>query len=291
MSSPVPNKPDLEETLSLTEDELAFFKAQTGIDDDEKLKDHIVAVQAKAHNVYPYPCIRRFMFTKFRASGVPAYPRVLELAKERKDAILLDVGCCFGCDLRKAVADGWPVENVMGFELRQAFWDYGHELFRSTPETCPAAFIAGDIFDSTVLPPHAPFYASNPPLDPRPDLKSLTSLGPLQGHVSAICASSFFHLFDEAGQRDIAQKFASLISPLPGSTIFGANRGALVKGTRLTSPNVVQRHVFCHSPDSWNELWDGEIFEKGTVRVETELIPVNRGGDIAHWMRWSVTRL
>jgi hypothetical protein len=108
-----PNKLDWEETLSLTEDELAFFKAQTGIDDDEKLKDHIFAIQAKAHNVYPYPCIRRFMFTKyvachasflfsiadlengrFRASGVPAYPRVLELAKERKDAILLDVGCC-----------------------------------------------------------------------------------------------------------------------------------------------------------------------------------------------------
>ena len=55
--------------------------------------------------------------------------------------------------------------------------------------------------------------------------------------------------------------------------------------------NVVQRHVFCHSPESWTELWDGEIFEKGTVRVETELIAVNRGGDIAHWMKWSVTRL
>lgn len=60
---------------------------------------------------------------------------------------------------------------------------------------------------------------------------------------------------------------------------------------RHTSVNVVQRHVFCHSPESWTELWDGEIFEKGTVRVETELIAVNRGGDIAHWMKWSVTRL
>ncbi len=62
-----PSKPDLEETLSLTEDELAFFKAQTRIDDDEKLKDHIFAVQAKAHSVYPYTCIRRFAFTKYVA--------------------------------------------------------------------------------------------------------------------------------------------------------------------------------------------------------------------------------
>ena len=29
-----------------------------------------------------------------RITHVPAYPRVLQLAKERKDAILLDVGCC-----------------------------------------------------------------------------------------------------------------------------------------------------------------------------------------------------
>lgn len=213
-----------------------------------------------------------------------------------------------GCDLRKAVADGWPAENAIGFELRQgrgiretnsfltdlytAFWDYGHELFRSTPETFPAGFIAGDIFDAAMLTPRAPFYASdNPRLDPRPDLKCLTSLNPLRGHVSAICASSFFHLFDEAEQREIAHRFGSLLSPVPGSTIFGANGGALVKGTRGSVLNGVQRHMFCHSPDSWEELWDGEIFEKGTVKVEAEAIPVNRGGEIFHWTRWSITRL
>jgi len=26
--------------------------------------------------------------------------------------------------------------------------------------------------------------------------------------------------------------------------------------------------MFCHSPDSWTELWDGGVFEKWTVRVE-----------------------
>ena len=62
-----PNELDLEETLSLTEDELTFFKAQTRIDDDEKLKEHIFAVQAKAHSIYPYSCIRRFKFTKYVA--------------------------------------------------------------------------------------------------------------------------------------------------------------------------------------------------------------------------------
>ena len=31
---------------------------------------------------------------RFRASYVAGYARALELAKGRKDAILLDVGCC-----------------------------------------------------------------------------------------------------------------------------------------------------------------------------------------------------
>ena len=56
-----------EETLSLTEDDLAFFKVQTRIDDDDELKNHIFAVQAKAYGVFPYSCISRFMFTKYVA--------------------------------------------------------------------------------------------------------------------------------------------------------------------------------------------------------------------------------
>ena len=65
-----------------------------------------------------------------------------------------------------------------------------------------------------------------------------------------------------------------------------------MKGARSTMVDGIQHHIFCHSSDSWNELWDGEIFEKGTIKVETEVFPVDRGGgEIAHWMRWSITRL
>ena len=74
---------------------------------------------------------------RLRVTHIPAYPRVLQLAKERQDAILLDVGCCCMClclcpvgcvfeqnplvgnDLRKVVVDGWHAKNVIGFELRK----------------------------------------------------------------------------------------------------------------------------------------------------------------------------
>ena len=34
------------------------------------------------------------MFTNLKISGMPVYPRVLELGKNRPDAIFLDIGCC-----------------------------------------------------------------------------------------------------------------------------------------------------------------------------------------------------
>jgi len=43
-------------------EELAFFQKETGIEDEDKLKQHILRVQEKAYKVYSYPCIRRFAF-------------------------------------------------------------------------------------------------------------------------------------------------------------------------------------------------------------------------------------
>ncbi|KAF8732670.1 hypothetical protein AX14_004106 [Amanita brunnescens Koide BX004] len=247
----------LSDQYELSADELVFFKAQTKIQDDEELKNHIVAVRDKAFKIYPYPCIKRLGLRLIRQSA--EYRRILQLAKERKDAILLDVGCCFGNDLRKAVADGWPVENVIGFDLRKEFWNFGHDLFLDTPETFPAGFVAGDIFDPSMIVPRSPFYMPDLPLltaHAPPELRSLTSLTPLQGRASAI------FLFN--GMRNLESAPSS--------------------------------KAFCHSPESWKELWDGIVFEKGTVSVETGVKLLDRGPgrgiqDKTVWMSWGVTRL
>lgn len=290
----ISNPPPLDESLySLDENELVFFKSQTGIDNEEELKTHILTVQARAYEVVPYPCIRLFNFTKLRISRSPFYGRALQLAKEHKDAILLDVGCNLGHDLRQAVADGWPIENVIGFDLEQGFWDYGHELFKTTPETYPASFVAGDVFDPLMIAPRDPFYEE--PSTPRPELRSLTSLTPLQGFVTAIRASSFFHLFNEDQQLKAARQLATLLSPRPGSIIFGRHRGMAVKGTRTDYHFGSERTMFGHSPESWRDFWDGQVFAKGTVRVEVELEDYKSLTDEIDYngffLVWCVTRI
>ncbi|TFK75136.1 hypothetical protein BDN72DRAFT_559671 [Pluteus cervinus] len=290
---PLLNIPLDESLYALNDVEKAFFKELTSIQDDEELKQHVISVQEKAYAVYGYPCIRRFAFTSLKISHLPAYTAVQKLRIERPGAILLDIGCCFGNDTRKAVHDGWPVENAIASDLQPEFWTYGHELFRSTPSTFPAAFISGNAFDSTFISPHPVFTSSSPPTNPRPSsLGDVTALTQLQGHISAIHASSFFHLFDEANQFELAERVASLLSPLPGSILFGSHAGIPVAGIRQHPFGV---GMFCHSPESWTELWDGKIFEKGTVDVQTKLVEYQRpgqvGSDKSHTMSWSVTRL
>ncbi|KAL0954797.1 hypothetical protein HGRIS_003744 [Hohenbuehelia grisea] len=280
-------RPQLDPSFyNLEEDEADFFKTQTGIEDDEELKEHILAVQAKAYKIYGYPCIRRFAFLSLKISRLPAYPAVLQLGRERKGAILLDLGCCFGNDIRKAVVDGFPVEGAIASDLRQGFWDAGHELFKSTPASCPIKFIAGDVFDPAHIYRHSPFYEA-PGLSCPSDLQQLTSLTPLLGHISAVHVSAFFHLFDEEKQLEIAKIVAGLLSPEPGSIIFGAHGGLPEKGLREPSIPGSTFRMFCHSPQSWCELWEGQVFRKGTVKAEARVVLIEN----LYMLEWSVTKL
>lgn len=174
------------------------------------------------------------------------------------------------------------------------FWDVGHALFKSTPESFPIKFIPGDIFDPT-------FFSPDGARASAPDLASLTNLTPLTGHVSAISGSSFFHLFSEDRQRELAQLFNALLSPEPGSIMFGQHVGSPNKGLRVDAMQRGQKEqdvrMFCHSPESWKEMWEG-VCGQGKVDVQTILMEVERRDcvmlkDVAKFylLVWSVKRI
>ena len=82
--------------------------------------------------------------------------------------------------------------------------------------------------------------------------------------------------------------------------LLGAHGGRPVKGLRVEMyrPNSHGITMFCHCPESWKELWDGQVFKKGTVKVEAGLVEIERK-DLTHiseetkfsLLWWSVTRL
>ncbi|KAF8838070.1 hypothetical protein BDN67DRAFT_982813 [Paxillus ammoniavirescens] len=182
----------------LTPEQAEFLKQQTGITDDDELKQHIFAVQAEAYKVAPYPCIMGFLFILW----LPAYEDVKKIGLTRKGAILLDIGCCVGTDIRKAVADGFPAERTIGSDLHPG-----------------------------------------------------------------------------------------LLSPEPGSIICGGNWGLPEKGLVMESFFGSFMEVFCHSPQTWTEMWDGVVFPKGSVKVDTFLVEPDMQGYKTWYLLWSVKRL
>ena len=155
-------------------------------------------------------------------------------------------------------------------------------------------FVPGNVFDPDHLSIVPPFTAKFPPATTAPDLSTLVSLNPLRGHVSAIFVSSFFHLFPDDAQLRAARAVAGLLSPAPGSMIFGKQIG-YPEDYEVSSA----RRRFCHTPQSWSELWDGDVFPKGTVRVlafvtevpKDEVSKILPEAKFLHMLTWSVTRL
>ena len=199
-----------------------------------------------------------------------------------------------------------PVSTLSAVTCRNqrvnlAFWEVGHKVFKSTPETFPVKFIAGDVFDQSFLASGHSAVTETSADEPAVDITTVTSLTPLRGKISGIHASSFFHLFNEQQQAELAQRLASLLSPEPGSVIFGAHSGMPEKGLRielLRANSDRQSAIFCHNAETWIELWEG-VFGPGKVEVNATLKEVTRpdvkhitdAGRKLYFLFWSVKRL
>ncbi|KAF5337648.1 hypothetical protein D9758_013014 [Tetrapyrgos nigripes] len=291
--------------LQLDPDEIQFFLSQTGIQSLEELKVHINALREEAleytiatyrnspdlEQVHAYPCIRRFLFARLRISKHPLYEYFIESMKKDTSAVFLDVGCCFGTDIRKAIADGCPEERI------------ATNSSESDPERMTSRFVAGDLLAGDVeslrdsLLNNLSLTGSN-----------LQGTSISSGTIKHIHASNFFHLFSEENQKNVARRLIALLlksqssqsasveteSNVKGSPmiVFGSHVSRPEKGFRVEGPppkpGMLGDRMFCHSPESWREMWE-EVWEEvrseaggnnkvkgGELKLEAELVEQRR---------------
>lgn len=159
---------------------------------------------------------------------------------------LLDLGCCFGQDLRKLAFDAGTSANLLGADIEGRFIELGYELFRDR-RSLKAKFSTGSIFDEDFL------------ID-------------RHGKVDMIYLGSFLHLFSRTQQRLIVAKLEKLLVPKPGALVFGRNSGAETGGEfRMES---LGWNLYRHSNDTIKELWEGGVegkweIESGLSRYES----------------------
>ncbi|KIJ57167.1 hypothetical protein M422DRAFT_198577 [Sphaerobolus stellatus SS14] len=265
-----------------------LFKQSTGLHDDEHLKKHILKIQAEAYESFPYPCIRLFTFTQLAVTEYPLYHEMLKHGLYQSNALLIDVGCGFGNDLRKLVADGFPAHKVVATDVNSHLWQIGHRLFCSNTRTFPVKFVQADVFDDRALSLQTPVFPA------RPDLRAVHTLTQLKGHGTIVTLQMVFHLFDQRTQYELAHRMATLLSPMPGSIMVGRQMG----DTTPRNLMLGQKPHFLHNVQSWERMW-ATIFPPGTVELQTALVELPthiKGGStgmlgITHFLTWSIKRL
>jgi SAM-dependent methyltransferase len=183
----------------------------------------------KAWAVWPYPCIGQFRFLDLSISQSTHYPEILERLKTGEQNFL-DLGCCFGQDLRKLAADGAPSEHLYGSDLRPEFFDLGYKLFRDQ-DTLNSKFIVGDVFD-----PSSP-------------------LAELDGKIDIIYAASFLHLFGYEDQVKVCERIVKLLKEKKGSVVLGRQIGNATAGEAQTRNNPV-RTRWRHNEESFKKMWE-----------------------------------
>ncbi|KAG0650565.1 Methyltransferase trt5 [Hyphodiscus hymeniophilus] len=218
----------------------------------EEVESHVKNIRDEAWDIFPYPCIGGFRFLDLAIATTPEYPAIIERLKTGNETFL-DLGCCFGQELRRVAFDGAPTESLYGCDLRPEFFDLGYKLFRDK-ETLKSKFLAVDIFDSS------------------------SALSSLYGKVDIIYAGSFLHLFEYAKQVEVCKQIVKLLKDTKGSLLLGRQVGNLDAGNIVRDTNTA-RTVFSdadlrirHNNESFKNMWDEVGEATGTKwRVETEM--------------------
>ena len=145
----------------------------------------------------------------------------------------MDLGCCFGQDLRLFAAHGAPTNRMYGVDINKEVWDLGYELFKDR-DKMQAQFVEADIFDKG------------------------SPLVRMQEKCDIIIACQFFHLFSWNGQKE-ALSCCVRLSRID-SVVIGYQRGQ-------DEAQVVQRSwgdMFIHDLQSFQQLWALVEEETGT---------------------------
>jgi len=156
----------------------------------------------------------------------PSYKRVVNAVQN--GARYLDIGSCFGQDLRKLISDGVPTDNTFVIEKEQGFLSAATDFFGDADRP-PAKFICADVLDT-----------------------SNADMNALLGTVDIIHVSMVLHVWDWNDQIRACERMVAFLKPQKGSLILGRLVGRL---TACHWRGPAGKPMFKHNVESFHKLW------------------------------------
>ncbi|KAM0545789.1 hypothetical protein ACHAPJ_011213 [Fusarium lateritium] len=215
----------------------------------DAVESHLHTIRDKAWTVASFPCVGMWSFTNLNYMHDSQFKTVVSrLRVEGIDETFLDVACGLGQVLRKLSADGVDPKKLYGTDILSEYLDLGFDLFKDRDRFDQSNFIPADLIHHD------------------------KALAHLEGKVTLIHASNFFHLFDWEEQVLIGKNIVKLFkSQHEGVLLFGWQIGRLDAGTITSYKTGNTRYI--HNLSSLQTLWD-EVGEKTETKwkVDAELL-------------------
>ncbi|KAI0894094.1 hypothetical protein F4806DRAFT_130460 [Annulohypoxylon nitens] len=190
---------------------------------------HVNDIRERGFAANPYPCIGLYRFANLTLLTHPLYDAIVKRLKAA-GTTYLDIGCCFGQDLRQLVHDGVPSDRLIGLDIAGALMELGYDFFRDR-ETLKSTFVVADVFKG-------------------PDQGSVWTQLQERG-VDVMHCSAFFHLFPLEEQVAAAKQLAGLIKK--GGVIVGRQIGSVKPG----DVPAIQEGSFSyrHDVETFDAMW------------------------------------
>jgi len=221
----------------------------------EYIMKKVKEVGDKALQVYSYRCIKRGVFAGSRLKMHPCYAKhVLPIIKEAR---IIDIGCCFGTDIRQLIVDGAKIPHITAVDQFSEFWELGLKLFEDIDnvEKSPLrkCFLAGNIFADEFVDKLKAFVGSK---QDGCELFDIVSMG------------SVLHLLTEEQIQTTLQLVYKILKP--GGIYIGqtAANDEPKWITREVNSSTQTGLRYLHSPSSLSEL----MTKYGFANVEMHMI-------------------
>ncbi len=251
----------------------------------EQMEEHrltnLFPQRDKLWDIYPHVSVGHFRFLSLQFASDPCYKDALRRLLAAPAAAFLDVGCGVGQALRQLASDGVDSRRLYGVDLEPGFIRAGYELFRDR-DRLKATFLTGD-----VLLKSSSNGGGGGGGDGDGDGNHGDALEALDGRMSIIHATSFFHLFGWEAQVRAAVRMVRFLRPDDrDAMIFGRHVGTSDPGGGggggVSSGSSSSSSRYLHNAETWQRLWDEAGARTGTRwRTEVEFLDradINMGG-------------
>jgi len=229
------------------------------------IANKVIEIGKKGLAVKHYRCIREGRFAESRMAQHPRYLKDISGNNQLSNLKIIDIGCCFGSDIRRLLVDGADLNNLTGLDQFQDYWNQGLELFddleHKTELSKAKTFISASILRDD-------FYDN---------LQAHLGYDPKESY-DIVYMGSVLHLLQESEVHTAIRVASGLLRK--GGVYFGGTVGSIPAGIarregELSPSEKEDQNVlrYLNSPETLTETMKSNGFQDITVQF-TERMPV-----------------